>query len=129
MVLFISFTFRTKCFTRLSMAYQFVYRFSSFKLFFYVGHLSSTGSAKGKKTDSFSMPLQSWVTNLQPYPAIFALVAIFLIIMFLGVRSFIQEFVHKSSPYDCLIVFVDIGFCVSWKLFKKTMFVKPEEAD
>lgn len=86
-------------------------------------------ACKVQNVDRLKMPLQSWVTKLQPYPAIFGLITTFLIIMFLGAQAFIPSFDIDSFLYYYLLVFVDIGIFILYKLIFRTKFVKPEEAD
>lgn len=77
----------------------------------------------------FTMPLQSWATKLQPYPAYISLALTFIIIMFLGCQAFIPTFDVNTFLYYYLMVFVDLGIFIFYKLVFKTKFVKPEEAD
>lgn len=97
--------------------------------FMMITYLFFYRACKVQNVDRLKMPLQSWATKLQPYPAILALVLTGLIITFLGCQAFIPSFDVNSFLYYYLMVFVDIGIFLLWKLVKKTKFVKPEQAD
>lgn len=97
--------------------------------FMMITYLCFYRACKTQGVDRFKMPLQSWATKLQPYPAIFALILTGIIIMFLGCQAFIPSFDVNSFLYNYLMVFVDIGIFILWKLIKRTKFIKPEEAD
>lgn len=97
--------------------------------FMMITYLGFYRACKAQNIDRFSMPLQTWATKLQPYPAIFGLVTTFLVIMFLGAQAFIPSFNIDSFLYYYLMIFVDIGIFVLYKLIFRTKVVKPEEAD
>ncbi|KAG0675189.1 hypothetical protein C6P40_001867 [Pichia californica] len=86
-------------------------------------------ACKVQGVSRFTMPFQVWTTKLQPWPAIFSLVTTFLVIMFLGAQAFIPSFDIDSFLYYYLVVFVDIGIFIVYKIVWRTKFVKPEEAD
>ncbi|ODV87391.1 hypothetical protein CANARDRAFT_26791 [[Candida] arabinofermentans NRRL YB-2248] len=86
-------------------------------------------ACKAQGVDRFKMPLQSWCTKLQPWPAIISLFLTGVIIMFLGTSAFIPTFDVNSFLYYYLMAFVDIGLFIFWKLLKRTKFVDPAEAD
>ncbi|GME79603.1 unnamed protein product [Ambrosiozyma monospora] len=94
-----------------------------------VTYLHFYRACKVQGVNRFEMPLQDWLTKLQPYPAIFCLASLSLCVMFLGAQSFIPTFDKDSFLYYYLMVFVNIFLFVFWKFLKKTKFVKPEEAD
>ncbi|GAV30692.1 hypothetical protein PMKS-004211 [Pichia membranifaciens] len=97
--------------------------------FMMITYLGFYRACKAQNIDRFSMPLQTWATRLQPYPAIFGLVTTFLIIMFLGAQAFIPSFDVNSFLYFYLMIFVDIGIFVIYKIAFRTKPVRPEEAD
>lgn len=97
--------------------------------FMMITYLFFYRACKVQGVDRTKMPLQSWCTKLQPYPAIFCLIITGIIIMFLGSSAFVPSFDTNSFLYYYLMAFVDIAIFVSYKLIKKTKFVKPEEAD
>lgn len=97
--------------------------------FMMITYLCFYKACKVQGVDRTTMPYQSWCTKLQPYPAIFGLVVSGIIIMFLGNSAFIPSFDVNSFLYYYLMVFVDIGIFICYKLIKKTKFIKPEEAD
>ncbi|KAG7804562.1 hypothetical protein KL944_000308 [Ogataea haglerorum] len=86
-------------------------------------------ACKAQGLDRYSLPLQTWVTKLQPYPAIFGLIVTFLIITFLGTFAFIPSFDVDSFLYYYLMVFLNIAIFVGWKIFMKTKLVDPATAD
>ncbi|KAG0675188.1 hypothetical protein C6P40_001866 [Pichia californica] len=97
--------------------------------FMMITYLCFYRACKVQGVSRFTMPMQAWTTKYQPYPAIFSLVTTFLVIMFLGAQAFIPSFDVDSFLYYYLMVFVDIGIYIVWKLVFKTKIVKPEEAD
>ena len=99
--------------------------------FMMITYLSFYRACKAQNVSRFTMPLQAWTTKLQPYPAIFGLITTFIIIMFLGCQAFLPSpsFDVDSFLYSYLMIFVDIGIFVVYKLVFKTKMVKPEEAD
>lgn len=97
--------------------------------FMMITYLCFYRACKAQNVDRLTMPLQAWTTKLQPYPAIFALVTTFLIVMFLGAQAFLPSFDVNSFLYYYLMVFVDIGVFVLYKLVFRTKRIKPEEAD
>ncbi|GME77033.1 unnamed protein product [Ambrosiozyma monospora] len=98
-------------------------------VFMMVTYLHFYRACKVQGINRFEMPLQDWMTKLQPYPAIFCLVCMSLIVMFLGAQAFIPTFDKNSFLYYYLMVFIDMFLFILWKLVKRTKFVKPEEAD
>ncbi|GMM29864.1 hypothetical protein DAMA08_026090 [Martiniozyma asiatica (nom. inval.)] len=99
--------------------------------FMMITYLCWYRACKVQGVDRFKMPLQAWTTKLQPYPAFFCLILTFIIVMFLGCQAFLPQpaFDVDSFLYFYLMVFVDIGIYVGYKLIFRTKFVKPEEAD
>lgn len=97
--------------------------------FMTVTYLFFYRACKAQGLDRFSLPLQSWITKYQPYPALFCLVVTSIIITFLGTSAFIPTFDVNSFLYYYLMVIINICVFVSYKLIMKTKFVKPEEAD
>jgi amino acid transporter len=97
--------------------------------FMMITYLFFYKACKVQGVDRFKMPLQAWTTKYQPYPAFFALFITFVIIMFLGCQAFIPTFDVNSFLYYYLMVFVNIGVFFIYKFWKKTKFIKPEEAD
>lgn len=79
--------------------------------------------------DRTKMPLQTWCTKLQPWPAVFALVCEGLVVMFLGNAAFKPSFNIDSFLYNYLMSFVAIVSYLSYKLFFRTKRVNPAEAD
>lgn len=94
-----------------------------------VTYLHFYRACKVQGVDRLTMPLQTWCTRLQPYPAIFALVCEFLVVMFLGCQAFLPKFDIDSFLYYYLMAFVAIGSYTGYKLVFRTHRVKPEEAD
>lgn len=86
-------------------------------------------ACKAQGVDRMTMPLQTWATKLQPYPAIFALICCWLIVMFLGCQAFIPTFSIDSFLYYYLMFFIACGSFLFWKLAFRTSFVQPEQAD
>lgn len=86
-------------------------------------------ACKVQNVDRLTMPLQTWCTKLQPYPAIFALCCEFLVIMFLGCQAFIPTFDVNSFLYYYLMAFVAMGSFSLYKIVFRTRYIKPEEAD
>lgn len=86
-------------------------------------------ACKVQGVDRYTMPLQAWTTKLQPYPAIFALIMTWLIVMFLGCQAFIPSFNIDSFLYYYLLFFIACGSFTFYKIVFRTKFIKPEEAD
>ncbi|TID19803.1 hypothetical protein CANINC_003686 [Pichia inconspicua] len=97
--------------------------------FMMITYLFFFRACKVQGVDRFTMPLQAWTTKLQPYPAIFALVCTWLIVMFLGYQSFLPSFNIDSFLYYYLMFFIACGTFTFWKLYHRTSFVKPDDAD
>ncbi|TID29032.1 hypothetical protein CANINC_002180 [Pichia inconspicua] len=97
--------------------------------FMSVTYLFFYRACKTQNVDRTTMPLQSWCTKLQPYPAIFCFIATGVSIIFLGTSAFLPSFDVDSFLYYYLMVFVNLTVFVCYKFFFKTMTVKPEDAD
>lgn len=97
--------------------------------FMMITYLGFYRACKAQGVSRFTMPLQAWTTKYQPWPAIFSLVTTGIIIMFLGCQAFMPSFDVNSFLYYYLMVFVNIGIFIGYKLIFRTKFVKPEEAD
>lgn len=94
-----------------------------------VTYLHFYRACKVQHLDRRSMPLQTWCTRLQPFPAIFAMISEFVVIIFLGCPAFIHTFDINSFLYCYLMIFISIVSFTIYKLVFKTKYVKPEEAD
>ncbi|GME87138.1 unnamed protein product [Ambrosiozyma monospora] len=97
--------------------------------FMMITYLHFFRACKVQGVSRLDMPLQAWTTKLQPYPAIFALFTLSLIVMFLGAQAFIPTFDVNSFLYYYLMVFIDVALFIFWKFFKKTEYVDPAKAD
>ncbi|PGH32769.1 AAT family amino acid transporter [[Emmonsia] crescens] len=65
----------------------------------------------------------------QPYPAYFALCFFTIIIVFNGFDAFAPEFKFQSFFTAYIGVPIYFGLYLFWRIFKKTKFVDPAEAD
>lgn len=74
-----------------------------------------------------TVPFASWASKFQPYPAFFCAFFTSPIVMFLIAQVFIPSFNVDSFLYIYLMLYVDIGIFVGYKLIFRSKFVKPEE--
>ncbi|KAH3681796.1 hypothetical protein WICPIJ_007235 [Wickerhamomyces pijperi] len=81
--------------------------------------------AQGIDRESFTF--KSW---FQPYTAIFGLVSTFIMMWVNGYTVFTKGgWDYKQFLFYYLVIFIDIGLFIFWKLFKRTKFVPPMKAD
>lgn len=66
----------------------------------------------------------------QPYMSIVAGVIMFSFMWIQGYQVFLKGYWSVDTfLFNYFIIFLDIAIFIAWKLFKRTKFVKPEEAD
>lgn len=81
--------------------------------------------AQGIDRNSFSY--KSW---FQPYGIYFSIVFLIIMVGILGYVNFLPGmWVTSSFIFNYIMVFVNIGLILLWKLIKKTKMVNPAEAD
>lgn len=75
--------------------------------------------------DRSSFPFKSWY---QPYTILFSGFFIWVMVLFRGYASF-KPFSVDNFLFNYVMIAVSAAIFVFWKLFKRTKFVKPEDAD
>ncbi|OWB71346.1 hypothetical protein B5S31_g1032 [[Candida] boidinii] len=77
--------------------------------------------------DRSKLPFKSWG---QPYISYYALFMTFSMLWVQGYTVFLPgNWSVESFLFSYLMIFIDIGLYIFWKVYKRTPFVKPEDAD
>lgn len=88
-------------------------------------HFYRACKVQGIERDNFTY--KSW---FQPYTAIIATSFLWVVVGILGYVTFIPgHWVTKDFLFKYLMVFVSAGVYVFWKLWKRTAYIRPEDAD
>ncbi|GMF07611.1 unnamed protein product [[Candida] boidinii] len=77
--------------------------------------------------DRSKLPFKCWG---QPYISFYALFMTFSMLWVQGYTVFLPgNWSVESFLFSYLMIFIDIALYIFWKVYKRTSFVKPEEAD
>ncbi|GME89517.1 unnamed protein product [[Candida] boidinii] len=77
--------------------------------------------------DRSKLPFKGWG---QPYVTFYAFFMIFCMVWVQGYTVFLPgNWSVESFLFSYLMIFIDIGLYIFWKVYKRTSIVKPEDAD
>lgn len=84
-------------------------------------------ACKAQCIDRSNFTFKSW---FQPYTAIFATCMLWCVVGILGYTVFLPgNWSVDNFLFNYVMVFVALAVFIFWKVWKKTKFIKPEEAD